>query len=279
MEVSRLIFTKETKKKMEKGISPQEKGRLRWERLKEAETSGLLQKAKTRADIGKIVGIENYQTAYSWVSSMVSKKALIETVVGFDGLRAIYEYRLGTPLKYDNGHKKQRSEQVAQVVKEAKRQGLIKDEMPVRERGRILFDKLKELEETGDLAKANCRADVATLVGYSEDEAKAGYSWVSNMVARKHLAEKTIGLSPSGKIMYSYSLTGSEPLYNYEEARNYKTKKIENQKVWAEENKSVIKKESPIKIKISKGDITFELELSDIERTGELIKTILKGDA
>ena len=63
MEVSRIIFRKETKEKMERGISPQEKGRLRWEKLKEAETNGLLQKAKTRTDIGKIVGIENYKTA------------------------------------------------------------------------------------------------------------------------------------------------------------------------------------------------------------------------
>ena len=263
---------------MEKGLSPQSKGRLRWEKLKEAEANGLLQKAKTRTDIGKIVGIENYKTAYSWVSNMIGKKALIETVVGFDGMRAIYEYRLGTPLSYNNGRRKQKSEQVIQVMKEAKRQGLVKDELSVRERGRILFNKLKELEKAGDLAKANCRADVATLVGYSEDEAKAGYSWVSNMIARNHLAEKTLGLSPSGKIMYSYSLTGSEPLYNYEEARNYKTKKIENQKIWAEENKPTAVKENPIKIKISKGDIDFELELSSIEQVSELIKTIMKGE-
>ena len=279
MEISRLIFTKETKEKMEKGLSPQRKGKLRWEKLKEAEANGLLQEAKTRTDIGKIVGIENYKTAYSWVSSMIGKKALIETVVGFDGLRAIYEYRLGAPLNYNNGRKRQRSEQVAKIVKEAKRQGLIKDELSVRERGRIMFNKLRELEETGDLAKANCRADVATLVGYSEDEAKAGYSWVSNMIARNHLAEKTLGLSPSGKIMYSYSLTGSEPLYNYEEARDYKTKKLENQRIWAEENKPVVEKKNLIEIKISKGDINFELELSSIEQVGELIKTIMKGDA
>ena len=274
MEISRLLFSKETKEKIEKGISPKRKGELRWEKLKEAEENGLLQQAKTRADVGRLAGITSDKTAYGWVSAMVNKKAIIETVTGFENMRAVYEYRLGSPVKRK---KKAKEEAMEKIQNEMKRQGLTRNDLTVRERGKIMFARLKEIEASGELTKANCRADVATLVGYDESEAKAGYSWVSNLVIRGHLTEKMIGVSPSGKVMYEYSLTGTEPLYRYEEARNRKEKKVENQKVWVEQNKPVVQNNS-IKITISKGDINFELELSDIEQTGELIKTILKGD-
>lgn len=299
MEISRLIFTKETKEKIDKGLSPQLKGKLRWDKLKEAENNGVLQQAKNRIDVGKIVGLENDKTAYSWVSGLISKKAIIETLDGFENNKPVYTYHLGRPLNYVNGRKKQKEEQIKKIQTELKRQDLIKKDQNVRELGKIKFNRLKKLDETGELLKATCRADVATLVGYNEDESKKGYSWVSNMIARGHLNERVLGITPSGKTLYEYNLTGTQPLYGYEEHRNRKTEKKTRQELRRWQDKveagyipqspepqvydekqvaSDTKIMTPIKIEITRDDITIKVELAEVEQANKLITTIMKGD-
>lgn len=105
MEVSRLTFTKETKDKISKGLNRRQQGKLRFEKLKEAEENGLLQKAKTRIEVAQLAGFtrEQYKTGYSWVSNMLIRKHLIERIsgIGMNG-RAEYEYHLGSDPDYSN---------------------------------------------------------------------------------------------------------------------------------------------------------------------------------
>ena len=42
-------------------------------------------------------------------------------------------------------------------------------DLSVRKKGKILFTRLKELDESGVLSKAQTRADVARLAGYPEE--------------------------------------------------------------------------------------------------------------
>lgn len=104
MEVSRLTFTKETKDKISKGLNRRQQGKLRFEKLKEAEENGLLQKAKTRIEVAQLAGFtrEQYKTGYSWVSNMLIRKHLIERIsgIGMNG-RAEYEYHLGSDPDYE----------------------------------------------------------------------------------------------------------------------------------------------------------------------------------
>lgn len=276
MEISRLIFTKETKEKLDKGISAQAKGKLRWEKLKEAEDNGTLQQARSRIDVGKIVGLDNDKTAYSWVSGLIHKKAIVETLDSFENNKAVYTYHLGKPLSYVGGRKKRKEVQIKKVQTELKRQDLIKNDQGVREPGKIKFERLKNLSETGELLKATCRGDVATLLGYNEDEFRKGYSWVSNMIIRGYLKERTLGLTPSGKILHEYSLTGALPRYYHEEQRNKKTRK----KVRKELRQPVEQKKasSLIKLEITKGDITIRAEFAEVEQATNLITTIMKGE-
>lgn len=81
--------------------------------------------------------------------------------------------------------------------KETKRK--MQKDMTVREKGGVLFDRLEELDKDGTLSKAKSRADVATMVGYSNERAKAGYAWVSNLIRRGHLTETILSWSPSGR--------------------------------------------------------------------------------
>lgn len=155
----------------------------------------------------------------------------------------------------------------------------MKKNMPVREKGKVLFARLQELEEDGTLSKAKTRADVARLVGYPEERAKAGYAWVSNLIRRGYLSETIQEWTPSGKMVAEYHTTGSMPDYGYEEVKRRKEKK----KAIANVAEEAIKWErsvanTPIKMEITKGDITIKVELAEVEQATNLITTIMKGE-
>lgn len=156
------------------------------------------------------------------------------------------------------------------------------EELSVRRKGKILFARLKELDESGVLSKAQTRADVARLAGYPEERAKAGYAWVSNLIRRGHLAETIQEWTPSGKIIAEYHLTGSQPLYNYEEAKQRRAKKEEAIREWEkqQDNMPILEEKKPtnIKIEITRGDITIKVEMEDHEQASKLITTIMKGE-
>ena len=89
MEVSRIIFRKETKEKMEQGLRGKALGRVRLEKLKELSDNGKLSGAKNRLDVAHLLGYteenaSNRGAGYGWVSNMVSKGYLVEAVNGFD---------------------------------------------------------------------------------------------------------------------------------------------------------------------------------------------------
>lgn len=105
MNVSKVTFSEEFKEKFNKKISPQEKGRLRWERLVELDKIGALQNITSRKDLALAVGIQNLPAGVTWVASMVKQGVLIETLTGYNNYKAVYEYHLGKPLNYTNGRK------------------------------------------------------------------------------------------------------------------------------------------------------------------------------
>lgn len=96
MEISRLTFTKETKEKMEKGISQFKKGELRWKKLQELEDTGKLSKARNRQDIISMMGLgTGYGAPYTWLSHMIVRGSIKEILLGFDkNDRPEYEYHL-----------------------------------------------------------------------------------------------------------------------------------------------------------------------------------------
>lgn len=164
--------------------------------------------------------------------------------------------------------------------------------LTVRAKGRVMFARLQELDANGTLSKAETRADVARLVGYTEERAKAGYSWVSNLISRGHLRETVLEWTPSGKMVAEYHTTGSMPDYGYEEVGRRKAKKKVGQELrrWQDKvaagqipqspepqiiERATISK--PIKIEITRGDITIKVEVDSHEEANKLITTIMKG--
>lgn len=163
--------------------------------------------------------------------------------------------------------------------------------MSVREKGRVLFARLEELDKDGTLSKAKSRADVARLVGYPRERAKAGYAWVSNLIRRGHITETIRGYSPSGIADCEYHLADTRPDYGYEERGRHKAKKETVAKMAEEAVRQGLVEQMPVldnlaaqtkvvatKVEITKGDITIKLELCDSEQIVNLIKQLLKGE-
>lgn len=168
-----------------------------------------------------------------------------------------------------------------------KTQDKMKKNMSVREKGKVLFARLQELEADGTLSKAKTRADVARLVGYPEERAKAGYSWVSNLIRRGHVSETILEWTPSGKMVAEYRTTGSIPNYGYEEVNRRRAKKKVGQELRRWQDKveagyipqapepqvydekqvaSDTKVTTPIKIEITRSDMTIKVEMGDHEQ-------------
>lgn len=163
--------------------------------------------------------------------------------------------------------------------------------MSVRAKGKVLFARLEELDKDGTLSKAQSRADVARLVGYPKERAKAGYAWVSNLIRRGHITETIRGYSPSGVADCEYHLTGTNPDYGYEERGRRKQRKEAIAKVAREAVRQGLAEPMPVlddlatrtsiaatKVEISKGDIIIKLELCDTDTLVGLVKQLLKGE-
>lgn len=94
---ARLFFTKETKQKIEKGTDQYTTGMLRFKKIKELAQNGGLDFCKNRLDIVECLGFERRinNAGYNWVSSIIRKGYLSETLVKFNKQNsAEYEYHL-----------------------------------------------------------------------------------------------------------------------------------------------------------------------------------------
>lgn len=86
MEASRIIFTKETKDKMNSNLTPKQRGKLRWEKLVNMYEDGRLQAIKSRRELAEAVGFtrEQRDVGYSWVTNMITRGYMDEVHTGFD---------------------------------------------------------------------------------------------------------------------------------------------------------------------------------------------------
>ena len=274
MEVSRILFTKETREKMEKGLNSRQKGKLRWEKLKEAEANGRLGMAKSRYDLGRLVGYSeaDRKKGYQWACNMIQRGHIKEHIYEFDSYgRAVYEYHLGTEPDFD-----------ASGVKNAKRRnplGISSSRPPVtslKERGKAMYGRLKSLAESGEINKARSRNELAKLTDTSR-------SWVCGMIERGFVKENFVRYE-NGLPTYNYSLTDREPNYNNVKVNKNTPLDVATPEEKPEERKAVVwidesaKDVRSYKLEFSRGDTTVRVELDDYDKVVELIKTILKGE-
>ena len=82
----RVIFSEDFLEKTKKPLTNKEKGRLRLEKMREAEKEGKLSLARNRVEVGELVGIPKDQLTVinTWVCRQIKCGKLTETLLGFD---------------------------------------------------------------------------------------------------------------------------------------------------------------------------------------------------
>lgn len=268
MEISRLIFTKETKEKMNKELTRRERGKLRYNKLKELADNGKLSLAKNRTEVANLVGMPNdgaTKTGYKWVSGLIRNGYIKETIIGI-GRNGKMEFEYSLTSKKPNydfpGQKDKTTNTIKKKVKASK--------LSLRERGKILYEKLKNASDNGALEKAKTRGDIAELVDGTR-------SWVSGMIERGFLREVLYAYE-NGLPVYKYNLTGKEPNYDYVKKTISATQTEAINTAIGTQITTTNKEQLLCKVEITKGDILIKLDLSDYDKIGELITTILKGE-
>lgn len=151
-----------------------------------------------------------------------------------------------------------------------------------RQLGKLRYEKLKELAESGKLSSAKNRIDVMKAVGFTDEQYKTGYSWVANMIHRKALTERISGFGKNGKAEYEYTLGSEVPDYGNTKAQKARwgkpieepTPEKPRAMVWVDESAKLLK---TYKLEFSNDNIKIRIELDDYEKVASLIKDILKG--
>lgn len=177
--------------------------------------------------------------------------------------------------------------EVSRIIFKKETKEAMEKDLSVRQKGKLLFARLQELDNDGTLSKAKNRADVATMVGYTDERAKAGYSWVSNLISRGNLRETILEWTSRGRIIAEYHVVKS-PNYDHQETKRRKDSKKKRAEQVARElinwqkQTPILAEEKPatnsIKIEITRGDMTIKVEMNNHEEASKLITTIMKGE-
>ena len=161
--------------------------------------------------------------------------------------------------------------EVSRIVFRKETKEAMEKKLTNRERGKLLYARLKECDANGKLNLASNRKEVSNLVG-------GNLPWVNGMIGRRYVTETLQGFD-NGKPVYEYHLTGKEPNYDYTRKRRREAVKPEREVViWQEAEKMQTNVATPIKIEITRGNMTIKVEMSDSEQVGKLITTILRGE-
>lgn len=116
MEASKITFTEETKKAMEKKLTNRERGKILYSRLLDIDSNGKLSQAKNRKDICRTIGC-----AASWLDGMIRRGFMTETLGGFENGKAVNYYAL-TGKRPDYDYNRPFAKQKAKLMEAQKAQ-------------------------------------------------------------------------------------------------------------------------------------------------------------
>lgn len=141
-----------------------------------------------------------------------------------------------------------------------------------KQRGKLRWERLKELDKSGELQFIKTRKDLAVACGYQEGEAK-GLSWVGNLYQRGYLSGVGVGFE-NGKEIKEFHLTGKEPDFDNKGVRKaHKNKKKELPVEPVVLADAVEKAFEPATILIKKGQMTITITGVDV---ADVVNKLLK---
>lgn len=145
-----------------------------------------------------------------------------------------------------------------------------KNQLNKRQQGRLRYQRLQELEQSGALSTASTRNELAEMLGYPRGS-KTGISWVNNMVHRGYIKEYITG-AEKGKVMKEFHLTSKTPDYDFAQAKA-KHKAVRENKV-AEIDRAEQKPNKPTRVVVEYCGMTITIDNAGAEYVSEIIKTI-----
>lgn len=218
---ARVVFSKKTQEKINKGLTRKERGELRWEKLEEANEDGRLSLCKNRKDVGALGGYTDGAGA-GWVHRLVSKGYLQEVHVGGSGRFAEYTYFINSKPNFlpfagrygADAHKPAKTTETTEPAETTK--------LTNRQLGEKRWEALEKANKSSRLAECKCRRDLIILAGYTN--MVQGGSWLTNLIRRGYIKETIVhGVA-------SYRLI-KKPNYTYFTRKNKKvveTPKVEH---------------------------------------------------
>ena len=111
----------------------------------------------------------------------------------------------------------------------------IKRGMSPQKKGEILYGRLCEAAENGLLAQCKTRAEVAELVGYGREQRTRGYSWISNLLRRKHITE--VMVAPGE---YQFFMGANKPDYSHVGVKKAHTRIKEQREALTQQTQPVV---------------------------------------
>ena len=147
-----------------------------------------------------------------------------------------------------------------------------KNQLDKRQQGKLRYQRLRELEQSGALSTASTRSELAVMLGYPKGD-KTGISWVNNMVNRGYIKEYITG-AERGKAMKEFHLTSKTPDYDFSQAKA-KHKAMRENKV-EEINRVELEQEPnrPTRVVVEYCGMTITIDNAGAEYVSEIIKTI-----
>lgn len=278
MEVSRIFFTKETKDKMEQGLNIMQRGKLRWEKIKEADAKGTLAMAKNRYEVANLAGFteDRRDNGYQWVSNMVGRGHLQEIVhgVGPNG-KVEYEYHAVGEPDYNHSKARRAKQNKAENSVKMPTMMVVGEKKSPCQIGQERFEKLKAMEKSGRLSEIRSRNALANELG-----GRVAFSWLSSMITRGFIKE-TLSRYEQGYPLYEYTLTGKMPDYTYSQQRKPRKPSNTVATMVVEKTEPVVQVSKPKNeyvVEITRGDTAIKVSLASYDEVSELIKKILKGE-
>lgn len=148
---------------------------------------------------------------------------------------------------------------------------LTQNKLTPREKGKLRWNRLKELDASGELQFIKTRNELAKAAGYGDKE-PSGAAWANNIINRGYIKEVFTGFEGS-KTIKEYHLTGKEPDFDYKGVRKRNAQKKTEKQVEpnVDENtplsKALMEIPQPTTILIKKGQITVTItgvEMADV---------------
>lgn len=266
MDITRFLLKQETKDKLQEETR-NSAGELRWNKLKELEQDGSLATAKTRRDVVRLLGYDKDNTlAYNWVSSQVRKGYIVEQLTDTPG--EYQYYTSGSEPHYDL---KEQARKMRERKKEKKKQPRKQMRLSTSYRDTRLarFNAIKQLQDSGEIAKITTRRELCKAIKVSPDRARG---WISAMVSKGYIDEANPWETPRYSLTQKALKEMSTPIKTIEAKPAAKTvvlKPIAQPATTTDT--TVATKQSDLTMAVHYGDLTIEFKGITQETINSLI--------